>query len=408
MNSKILSAKPKLPFRTHLFNALGNRSLREITPSSLENTATSELNLFDFGDPHYREGLKKLCETMDNNHLSYMGRENFKYTMELFLKNRLLINAAKKKKPEIFSTDLIHEPLIILGLPRTGTTFLHKLLALDSNNKALPLWELLRPVSPQMLKKNANDNRREITDKDIQDSAKYTLSLDHIHYIRADSYEECMWIFGSTFLSWAYWITMPVYNYQQWYHQQNLDKKYSEYFEFLQLLQNKYNSNRFLLKSPSHTGGISNLLQTIPNAMIIQTHRDPIEVANSFNSLVYWSHSLTSKKIDVARMVEENLQLLEIEIKKNLTARQSHENAIYDVSYKNFIQKPIATIKAIYKHFSLDWTREFEGKLTAYINLNQKNKHGKHTYRASDFGYTEKSIINRFQQYNDWLQKKFK
>ncbi|WP_372364742.1 sulfotransferase [Candidatus Uabimicrobium sp. HlEnr_7] len=399
----MLNSKPNLPFRTRILNTIGKLHKPNIDINKLHAQAQKKIQWDNFGDEYYKKGLERVLAEIQKPNINFLGRESLKYLCETSLENRLLLNKLHNTQPQIFKP-LSIPPLIVLGLPRSGTTFLHRLLALDSRHRAIEMWELLRPISLELFSSKNRDQRLKIAHRDVDGSDKYYPDFDHIHYIRSNSYEECMWPMGSSFCSWQFWITVPVYDYMHWYNEQDLTKKYCEYVKWLQVFQNTTPNKRLVLKSPSHTRSIGHLVNVLPKAMIVQIHRDPREVASSFNSLTYYSHSIATPQIEVKKMSDTNLSILQSELKENFTARQYCEGNICDVSYSKFIANPVATIQKIYAHFDLEWTKKFSETLHLYITKNKKGKYGRHKYSSDDFGYTNEEIADRFQDYIKWMK----
>ena len=145
--------------------------------------------------------------------------------------------------------------------------------------------------------------------------------FDRKHYTRVDTPEECAWLLASTFLSPLFWGFGPVYSYLEWFKGQERLQAYYEYRLLLQVLQAVDPTRRLALKAPTHTGAVEALLQTVPGALLIQTHRNPAETSASLTSLFYSLHSLTTERLDVRRMTEAILSLQEHQIERNLAAR---------------------------------------------------------------------------------------
>jgi Sulfotransferase family len=284
---------------------------------ALVQAAVKATGLTEFGDDYHREGLLRLLESVENDaalHLS--GQLTFRETIVGSLINRLLLTEACKRTPEIFQRPL-KPPIIVLGLPRSGTTFLHRLLAMDPAHRAVPWWELARPL-PGPGSNGKSDRRRQIFQKKLRRLQKLTPDLDSKHYTRVDTPEECIWLLASTFLSPLFWALAPVYGYLDWYMSQDRLQAYYEYRLLLQVLQAADPTRRLVLKSSTHTGAVETLLQTIPGSLLIQTHRNPVETSASLASLFFSLHSRTTERLDVRRMTEAILSFHEHQIARNL------------------------------------------------------------------------------------------
>jgi hypothetical protein len=312
----------------------------------------------------------------------------------------------EKQAPELFKKPL-HPPLIVLGFPRSGTTLLHRLLAADPTGRAIPLWELSSPLpegnGPHLLTDSADQAKRiKWMQKQMDIRLSLSEGLDQKHFIRVDSPEECMFMLGQTFHTMLYWVTAPVFSYVEWYGRQDRTKKYEDYRRLLQVLQAVDPGKRLVLKAPAHTGGIGELIEKVPEAMIIQTHRDPATCLNSLNSLFLTTQGVVTETLDRYRMAEANLNLMFEELSRNAAGRKKYPGQILDVHYQNLIADPIGTVQGIYDHFKLPYTAEFEAAIKRYLDENPKGKHGRHRYSSADFGMTDEGIRERLAVVYDW------
>ena len=396
----MLDSRATLPWPSRALNKTAEYlRLQKLPPAILNeevlcNEAIKKTRLTDFGDPHYKEGLSILIESAEKDaNLHFYGRCLLHSVITIFLSNRLLLAEVRKQTPELFQNPLI-PPIIILGLPRTGTTFLHRMLAVDPANRGIPLWELMRPIS-----RRTPDHRRQISKLQTYIHQRIVPRFDRMHFIRADSFEECIMLLGTTFVSFYFWACAPVYGYLEWTKSHNQLKAYQEYRSLLQILQRVSPTRRLALKTPAHTASLDTLIEVIPDALIIQTHRHPVPVCNSFNSLICQLHNMGTKKHDRSRLAKTNIDWCEDAVALSMKWRDTNPNTIYDVYYDQFLSDPISTVKGIYSHFKLDWSNDYEQQLKTYIRNNPKGKHGTHKYKASDFGINDKETSERFDTY---------
>ncbi|MBP1702896.1 MAG: sulfotransferase, partial [Chloroflexi bacterium] len=235
-----------------------------------------------------------------------------------------------------------------------------------------------RPIPPIG---GSPDRRRQIAEQEINLRSKFTANIDHKHYSGLDDPEECLFMLGLTFVNTAFWLFADVYGYIDWYMKQNLfEKKYQDYFRLLQVLQSANPDRRLVMKAPEHSPKVDVLLGMIPSAQIIQTHRDPVAVVPSLNSLYYSIHISLTNQVDIKMMAETNLRLLAWEIEENLAARKKHAGQIFDIQYEQIIADPVGTVIEVYRHFQLPWPNGYEHTLQEYIEQNPKDKHGRHHY----------------------------
>jgi hypothetical protein len=328
--------------------------------------------------------------------LTFLGKFLQRTAIERGLENRLKFSEFKKQRPDVFMNK-INPPIIILGLPRTGTTFLHRLLAQDPHNRGLYFWELIRPI-PSI---EGKDHRRILSKIEYNTYRHLSKQFDHIHVVRDDEYEECIVMLATTFNSGVYYMLAPLYSYVRWSLQADRLKSYDEYSQFLKIYQSQTPGKRLALKAPAHTGAMIEIKRFIPDAMLIQTHRHPVDVCSSVNSLVYSAHCNVVKRLDIRKTMECNLDFLSKEIDRNLFARKYHGIEAHDIMYEEILSGPLNVVKKFYAKAGIELCPEAEEKMKAFIRENRQHKHGGHKYSVNDFGMKASQIIERFEEYMD-------
>jgi hypothetical protein len=368
----------------------------------LLDEAQRKTGLHDFGKQDFREGLRLLLVSAKEDAAFHSwGRLSFYHFIVDMLSNRLLVQEALKSLDDYKAP--LNPPLIITGLARSGTTFLHRLLGQDPANRVLPLWELLKPTSVGA----ERDRHRLQTELQMRLMAWIAPDLDKKHYIRADTPEECVVLLAASFVSLMYFAMAPLYNYADWYMKQDLVTPYREYRSQLDLLQQAAPNKRLALKAPDHLGALDIIATVIPEAMVIQTHRDPSKCVHSANSLQLSLYGLMVSEVDVERMGRANFDCLSNEMRRSLAYHSSGQNNICHVSYRTLVRDPLACVKNIYSRFGLRFSEEFEKNLIKYVQRNNGRQHGVHQYRKELFGLKDEEIMERFasyvQHFHDYL-----
>lgn len=367
----------------------------QFSPSWLLEAARHNVGERDFGPNIFEEPLERLCTSINEDaNLNAYGRMLLAGMIRTQLENRLFMQrhrAADELAPRPIP------PLIVTGLPRTGTTFLHRLLASDPSHASLPYWQLMRPFprgpedTPEARLTEAAailDVRRAITPE-----------LDGAHLIRAESPEECMFMTASSMQSRLYWNLAPVYSFMEWYNQADRTDKYVEYVEALGYLQKQYPDQRLVLKAPDHVDGLSELLDVFPEAIIVQTHRDMTEQFGSYMSLGRITRSLAVRALDTKREAEAVLQLTDSSIARNAAARLRHPDKILDIRYTDLVTDPLSSVEAIYAHAKVPLRAEQRTSLQAHLHSNTKGKHGTHEYDLFEFGLSGEQLKTRYSDY---------
>lgn len=365
---------------------------------ALEDAASHATGLADFGDPYYREGLERLAASANVDAcLNPYGRLLLRRVVGEALQNRLRFVREQRANPALFATPL-RPPLIVLGLPRTGTTFLHRLLAVDPAHRAVPYWELVGavPRGPD----DTPARRRRRAQEHLRPRRWFTPELDAVHYIRVDTPEECMFMLSLTFESLVYWVLAPAYGYLDWYQARDRRKKYREYALLLRALQAAA-PERLVLKAPAHTDALDALLDAVPEAVLVQTHREMVATASSWCSTNYATQAVATAAPDLERAVRANVGLLERVLERNLAARERVPGRVVDVRYRDLVADPIATVERIYAHAGWKVSEPLRDALRAYVERNPQGKHGRHRYGPERFGLDPAELRARFLAYED-------
>ena len=389
-----------MPLRYRILDSLGAQAeklgipITRMDAQALHDAAEHETGLSDFGDPYYRDGLDALLESIEKDaNLHFFGRFGTRMVLLTYLSQRLLFVEAQKQTPEVFYSEIM-APLIIIGLPRSGTTILHRMLSADSGNAGIPMWRLYRPFSPIGKK----DNRQALTRWELQFRRPVFPEMDSKHIIREDREEECIWMMGLTFHSISFWVVAPVSSYAEWLFTQDQKKYYKEYSLLLRAQQQATPGKRLVLKAPDHTPNLGVLLSVIPNARVIYLHRDPATCLTSANSMFYSAHRAVTNDINPQRLAEVNRKMYTHYLVGGQKARSDPivNDAILDVQYENLVKDPMQTVKNIYAHFGVPWTGHFEEQLRYFLSQHPKDKHGMHHYDPEQFGQTRQELNSHF------------
>ncbi len=364
--------------------------------------ASEARSLDDFGSDDYREALAVLCRSLDDDaNLSPLGEIGLQTMIVDALEARLLCEEGWRRHPEAAETQ-IERPLVIIGLPRTGTTALHHLMAQDPDVQAMDHW-LMRTPKPRPPRAEWE------ADPDYQAAAArvdlmFARSPDMraIHEIEAFLPDECWNVFSQNFLHSSYEANADVRGYAEWWAQADLRPVYARHARNAQLIGSRTPEKRWLFKDATHLFGPEALLETYPDAMIVQTHRDPVPMIASVCSLCWSSRNAMNEGTDRAAFGESTLALWERSIYSMMEARKNRDPAqFYDLPFERFVTDPIGAIRNIYAHFGLPYTEEAEAAIHRFREANPKGKHGAHHYTLAEYGLDETEVRERFQRYTD-------
>jgi len=367
---------------------LGLRSLTAIDEQGLLDAAGRGAAA-DFGDEAFREPLRILIDSLRTEaHLNFLGRLATRHDLIRLLANRLRMEGDRIRNPGIPEQE-IRRPIIITGLPRTGTTLLHSLLALDPANRVPLTWETMYPSPPPEAASYRTDPRIRLVDGQIRWFHRMVKGFNRIHPVGARLPEECLVIFSHSFRSYQFETTHRLPSYLDWLETQDLRPAYEVHRRFLQHLQWRFRGERWVLKAPAHMFGFEALFSVYPDACVIMTHRDPIEVAASNASLTTTLRSAFSDEVDPLEVGPECSRRWAAAVGRALRSRDrgcAAAERFLDLYYADLMQDPAGSVRRVYARFDLPFPREIEERIREFTRRNPKDRFGKHQYRLEEFG----------------------
>ncbi|WP_162918658.1 sulfotransferase family protein [Taklimakanibacter deserti] len=359
--------------------------------------ARRSTGLADFGDPYYRTGLRILLRSLRREaQLTFIGRMLLGRSIATAVEQRLMIQHLRRTEPQIFKGRLM-PPVIITGMPRSGTTFLHRLLAADPAMRAPVLNELLEPVP------RGSDWRRRWLDLRLKCELAvmrlFNRGLDARHFTRGEEPEECMFALAISFRTVLPWTLAPVHSYLAWLSTADRRQKYREYRDILCLLQRRDQERRLLLKAPDHLGGVAELLAAVPEALIVVCRRDPVVALTSLNSLLDGVHKVTSRASDRAALGQSNLAFYAAETGRYLSAYATWRGHILEVDYETLTRQPLEVARRVCERLGLAIESGLARRFQEFIANNPKDKHGRHLYSPSDYAQTAEGLRRNLAHY---------
>jgi len=403
-------AKPFRPLPIRALNALG-RVLRrlgvvpiDLSLEGLLESARRQSRLADFGDPSFLPGLGKLLEALESEgRLNLFGRYFARRQVMELLNHRLILADWRARHPEV-ARQTIRRPLFIVGLPRTGTTLLYGLLAEDPAHRAPLSWEVDDPCPPAETASYATDPRIERTQKRFDQVNQLAPGFQAIHPVGALMPQECIVTTASEFMSIRFQMCFDVPSYDEWLLEQDMRPTYRHHLRFLQHMQSHHAGERWILKSPGHLGPIDALFDVYPDAMLIQTHRDPIRVIPSVASLEYTMRMVSSDDVDPARVGRQMLRTWSTLLEQGMAARAAspERNArILDLEMREIVSAPMAAVEKIYRHFDLELSDEARRRMQAHLAKHPKDEFGTHRYSLDDFALDADEVDAAFKGYRE-------
>lgn len=358
--------------------------------------ARQRTHLSDLGDPYFPELLHRLTEAYeDEADLTPFGRLFIRLSLLSITKTRLRMQDYLRQHPQIREARPL-DPLIVVGMPRSGTTLLYNLLCQDPEARPLLCWESSQPapVIGRLLKR---DSRQRDTRIAVGIINRLAPGLRHVHAVDPLGPEECTWLMANTLVSPIFGLFGRIPSYTQWLWDlgaADWARVYEDYLTQLRILQHQGGVGHWVLKSPVHMMSLPYLLATIPEARVVLADRDPTAVVPSACSLFAVVRAIGCDHIDREALGAEILELMSRFQHTAEAAALAYPERVLRVHYRDFTQDKVGTIKAIYSHFAMPFSADNEQQLSHWLKA---SKHvASHGYDLSQFGITERQIRDAF------------
>ena len=376
-----------------------------LDPDELLEEAVRRSGLSDFGGDAFLEPYRLFVTALDGEaKLHPIGRILARGDLRGWLENRLRLAEARKRCPEIARAQ-VRAPLVITGLPRTGTSILHELLAQDPAHRAPLHWEVRHPCPPPETASFETDPRIAIAEDELQLWNQVVPEYAAMHELGARLPVECIQITAHEFRSDELIGRHQVPSYAAWLARADLAPAYAFHRRFLEHLGARCPRERWVLKAPSHLGALPELFAEYPDARVVVTHRDPLRVLPSVASILYSTAWVRSDAVDAQAVLgwftpETCLALLSA-MSGLRDAGAVPEAQICDVRYADLMARPLETIAAVYDRFGIDLRPEAEARMRAYLAGKPRHKLGVHRYRFENTGRVIERERERFRSYQE-------
>ncbi len=358
----------------------------------------------EFEDMTFSDGLHRLVRALaTEGQLNLLGRIAAREAIVGHLANRLQLEADRRRFPGI-ATQEIRRPIVITGLPRSGSTLLHGLLAQDPANRIPQTWEMLSPSPPPERASYERDARISTTERQLRWFHRLVPEFRRIHRVGARLPEECTVILSHSFLSSQFCSMYTVPSYQAWVRGQDLRPAYELHRRFLQQLQWRCPGTRWILKAPAHLPALRELCAVYPDVGVIMTHREPLEVLASEASLHTVLRRTFSDAVDPTQVGREVTELTADEIRVGLAARDDAcvpPERFFDIRYQDLVKDPMGAVRTIYDRFAMSLTSSTEARMHQYLAETPKGKHGAHEYSLTQFGLDPDEERARYRAYRE-------
>jgi hypothetical protein len=386
--------------------ALGRVGVRwpGLEAETIEAAAERRAGLSDWGEGTTREGLRALVASFEAGGQAHtFGRIFFRESCIRLLVNHLRYREDLKRHPEIEDVP-VRRPLIITGLPRSGTTLLHRLMSQDPAGRTLLFWEAFEPSPPPRPETRRTDPRIARARKGLATLHAVAPRIAAAHGFDAEAPEECNDLFAQRFVAAYLAFLFDVPDFFDWLAGQDLVASYREFRRQLQHLSLHVRADHWVLKAPAHLFALDAVLTAFPDACIVQTHRDPLQAVPSVCSLLAAMRGISYDRVDLRRLGAEMTEALAAGTDRALAARDAADpSRFFDVPYPALLADPVGTVRDACRHFGYAFDAEYETRLRDWIAANPQHKHGVHRYSLEQFGLDPDAVNLAFANYRRWL-----
>jgi hypothetical protein len=381
---------------------------RSFDLDALVAEARAQTGLDDFGDESFREPLSVLLRSLeDEAGLHAAGRASQHARIVASLATRLVAEKAIRHHPEILDEDL-GDPVVIVGLMRTGTTRLHRLLGSGPAFQVAPWWLVRYPAPFQGSDWRRDDPRIAAAHREVKLTLESVPVLATVHPWDAEGADEEIMLLEHAFLSWLPESGAHVPGYSAWLDGQDLAPAYRYLTRLLRFIQwqqkeaRRGGVGRWVLKSPFHLGYLDTLFEVFPRARVIQTHRDPIETMPSAASMYRALHELSSERVDalaVGRKVRDRFRWA---LARCMRSRERWPaDRFLDVDYRAVGRDPIGEARRVYDWLGIPLGEDALRAMRRFIEQNPREKRPPHEYTLAEYGYTREGLAADFAEYRE-------
>jgi Sulfotransferase family len=376
-------------------------SAERFKPDHLVEQACELAGSDDFGDDDtWRDGLARLCDGLVSEaRLNDLGVEIAVLDVIRPLTGRLQIVKWRKENPAV-AAQPVTRPIFIVGQPRTGTTILFDLLAQDPALRPPLTWEVDNPWPLPRPETYATDQRIAETQASIEMSEQIVPGLLAFHPMGALVGQECVRITAGQFCSMIFPVQYRLPNYSRWLlYEADHQPAYAYHRMFLQHLQSGV-PGQWLLKSPAHLWQLDALVAEYPDALIVQTHRDPLNVISSISALTHHLRHLASDESSITECAAQSREEIVVGLERGMKLRDSLSQRVVDVQFADFIRDPFAAIRGVYAELGRELEPVAEQNMRAFL-AGHPGDGGGSRYSWADTGLDAGLVREQVRVYQD-------
>jgi sulfotransferase family protein len=366
----------------------------------LHGMAVGSAKLADFGGRDYIPGLRALLAAFDSDpKLTELGRQFAVGGIVGTLSARLHTEKGWGERPDC-RANAIRRPLVITGIPRTGTTALHKLLSMDPQFQGLEHWLTETPMVRPARATWASNPAYQASVAGLETYFKIMPEMRKAHEMVAGEVEECLEVLRQSFISNRFGAGIYLPSYDDWFFGQNERESYRRYADVLRLVGADEPGKRWLLKNPGHIAEIECLLSVFPDACVVQTHRNPVKAIPSLCSTLHMARRMFEGDAARAELIgPRECTYWRRAVERTAKVRSKRPEQFYDVDQRRFHADPLGTVRGIYQFFGLQLSAAAAASMRRWVAESPTTKHGEHRYDLASYGVSEHEIRTTFAEY---------
>ena len=390
----------------------------DLSEDALIAAARKATGLHEFDNDDFLPPMRILLQALEQeSNLNPIGRLLTKQSLLRLLKHRLLLADLLKRHPEILDRK-IPPPVVIVGLARSGTTRLHRLLASDERFLHIKAWETVNPV-PYKESFEVRDSNRSGNNKNNKQDPRITAieqglkavlymspQIAAVHPLGAHEIEEEVGLLQHAFSGQIFEIQAYMPSFAEWLMTHDQTYAYQHMVTLLKVIswfRNDPEDKPWVLKTPQHMQDLDALMNVFPDAKIICSHRDPIKTVGSACSMAWTSIVRDTNNADPHWIGQEWLNKTDRMLKKTLALRSTQipANQQFDILYADIHKNWQQAIGEIYQFLGIEFTDQARQSMQQWLDDNGQHKHGAHKYDLRDFDLNEAQVDQQLMYYRE-------
>jgi hypothetical protein len=366
-----------------------SRRLWSLQSETLTEEARRRTGLRDFGDPPIEPALSILVNSLEvEANLHPLGRFLIWAHLRELLETRLRLTHAWSRRSEALAVSQIQRPVFITGMPRSGSTFLHELLAEDTANRVPRVWEVMFPIPDHNSTRNKVGPRVRKAEACLWWFRRLAPHANSVYPMRAWTPHECVAIHSYTLLSEEFAMICRIPAYEAFLREANFGPAYAWQKRFLQYLQLSSPARQWILKSPDHVHSLEHLLRVFPDAIVVQTHRNPLDVLKSSIKVTEMLEGIFAPADDCTRIRIREVRSLAEHMESITSFRETRpelDGRFIDVKYHELVSDPLAVVRQIYQRLDKNLSEPAVEKMQLLVSRRSRYKGHRNGPVLSDF-----------------------